>query len=419
MSRLYACIISSDLKQDKDRLEAVARQFSYLIEMLDDGILFDVSGLERLVGKSNRIEQKILEQLRKQNIAGSIAVAATVETAALLARQGDGLTSVQSPDKFQQLPLASLSIEQDTLNIFSELGLRRVEDLLAVPKDDLINRYGRAFSTVVDVIEQKGRQVLTPNVKDSQISWSYHLDSPVEDFEQLIFLLNHGLEKLFGEIARLALSTEQLDISFKLRNNTSKAYEIKTSFPTLERTFWLKLVNLRVALDPPESDIVSVNVVAHFTKPRPAQKGLYAVSRPEPERLLLTVNKLKKLVGEENVGVPVILNERLAEPFALDADKMPEGRERLEIKAEKAVIAFNYFHPPVRAEVLVRDGRLIFVKTRYFEGHVSEYSGVWKSNSRWWDRSWKTEEWDIEIENKGIYRLSKAGNEWFLVGEYD
>ena len=419
MSRLYACIISSDLKQDKDRLEAVARQFSYLIEMLDDGILFDVSGLERLVGKSNRIEQKILEQLRKQNIAGSIAVAATVETAALLARQGDGLTSVQSPDKFRQLPLASLSIEQDTLNIFSELGLRRVEDLLAVPKDDLINRYGRTFSNVVDVIEQKGRQLLTPNVKDNQISWSYHLDSPVEDFEQLIFLLNHGLEKLFGDIARLALSTEQLDISFKLRNNTSKAYEIKTSFPTLERTFWLKLVNLRVALDPPESDIVSVNVVAHFTKPRPAQKGLYAVSRPEPERLLLTVNKLKKLVGEENVGIPVILNERLVEPFALDADKMPEGRERLEIKAEKAIIAFNYFHPPVRAEVLVRDGSLIFVKTRYFEGHVSEYSGVWKSNSKWWDRSWKTEEWDIEIENKGIYRLSKAGNEWFLVGEYD
>ena len=419
MSRLYACIISTDAKRDKDRLEAVARQFSYLIEMLDDGILFDVSGLERLVGKSNRIEQKILEQLQKQNIAGSIAVAATVETAALLARQGDGLTSVQSPDKFQQLPLASLSIEQDTLNIFSELGLRRVEDLLAVPKDDLINRYGRTFSNVVDVIEQKGRQLLTPNVKDNQISWSYHLDSPVEDFEQLIFLLNHGLEKLFGDIARLALSTEQLDISFKLRNKTSKAYEIKTSFPTLERAFWLKLVNLRVALDPPESDIIAVNVVAHFTKPRPAQKGLYAVSRPEPERLLLTVNKLKKLVGEENVGIPVILNERLVEPFALDADKMPEGRERLEIKAEKAIIAFSYFHPPVRAEVLVRDGSLIFVKTRYFEGHVSEYSGVWKSNSKWWDRSWKTEEWDIEIENKGIYRLSKAGNEWFLVGEYD
>jgi hypothetical protein len=98
---------------------------------------------------------------------------------------------------------------------------------------------------------------------------------------------------------------------------------------------------------------------------------------------------------------------------------MPKGRERLEIKDEKAVIAFSYFHPPVRAEVLVRDGRLVFIKTCYFEGHVSECSGVWKANSKWWDRSWKTEEWDVGIENKGVYRLCKAGNEWFLVGEYD
>jgi len=69
--------------------------------------------------------------------------------------------------------------------------------------------------------------------------------------------------------------------------------------------------------------------------------------------------------------------------------------------------------------VLVRDGRLVFIKTCYFEGHVSECSGVWKANSKWWDRSWKTEEWDVGIENKGVYRLCKAGNEWFLVGEYD
>jgi hypothetical protein len=86
---------------------------------------------------------------------------------------------------------------------------------------------------------------------------------------------------------------------------------------------------------------------------------------------------------------------------------------------ETSVIAFNYFHPPIRAEVLVREGRLIFVKTQFFSGHVAEYSGVWKANSKWWDRSWKTQEWDVEIENKGIYRLCKVDKDWFLAGEYD
>ncbi len=420
MSRLYACIISANLKQDTAALTSVAHQFSYSIQMLDDGILFDVSGLERLIGKPDKIAQKILGKLQKQNVSGSIAVAETVETATLLARQDNGLNhTVHSPETFQRLPLSDLPIEQDRLNVFKDLGIREVQDLLAVPKADLIGRYGRDFNNVIDVIEQKGTARLTPNVKENQVSWAYDLDAPVEDFEQLIFLLNHGLERLFAQIAHNGLSTEQLDISFKLRNRAEKGYEIKTSFPTLERSFWLKLLNLRISLDPPESEIVSLIVVAHFTKPRPSQRGLYAVSRPEPESLLLTVNKLKKLVGEDNIGVPVILDQRLAEAFTLDANALPQGTERIEIREEKMVIAFSYFRPPMRTEVLVREGRLVFIKTQYFSGHVKEYSGVWKANSKWWDKSWKTQEWDIEVENNGVYRLCKVNKEWFLSGEYD
>src|SRR5262249_17359363 len=162
---------------------------------------------------------------------------------------------------------------------------------------------------------------------------------------------------------------------------------------------------------------VSVNVVSYFTRPRPAQKGLYAASRPEPESLLLTINKLKKLVDEENVGVPVLLNQRVAEAFALDADKLPAGKERLDTRTEEAVIAFNYFHPPIQAEVSIRNKRLVSIKTQYINGNVKECSGVWRRNSRWWNRSWNTEEWDVEIENGGIYRLCKISGYWFLVGE--
>jgi protein ImuB len=423
MSRSYACIISPD----KTALVAVARQFAHSIEVIDVGILFDVSGLERLIGKPERVAQKILEQMQKQNVAGSIAVAETVDTAVLLARgkQAEACT-LNTTDKFQQLPLTDLTIEQDTLNVFGDLGLHTVEDLLAVPRDALVNRYGQEFQNVIDTIEQKGISFLTPNVKEGRVAWRFDLDQAVEDFEQLIFVLNHGLESLFGQVVHHGFSTEHLDISFKLGSKTRRDYEIKTSFPTLERSFWLKLINLRISLDPPEAAIAAVNVIAHFTKPRPAQRGLYAVSRPEPESLLLTVNKLQKLVGEDNVGVPVILDQRLAEPFALDGARTPSsalvapdatlgGRGR----PRSGIIALNYFRPPVRAEVLVRDGRLVFIKTRQFAAHVLNYSGVWRSNSKWWDRPWRTQEWDIEVENAGVYRLCKAKDEWFVTGEYD
>jgi len=420
MSKLYACIISPDAKRDRSALLSVADQFSYSIESLEDGFLFNVSGLQNLIGDSDKITQKILEQLKKIEISGSIAIADTANTAILLARQNEGANhTAASPEKFSQLPLQNLEIENDTLKVFNDLGIRTIDELRQIPDADLIGRYGQKFKDVIDVIEQKGKRLLTPNIKESNVGWGYQLDFPVDDFEQLIFILNHGLDKLFAQVSHYGFSTEQLDISFKLQNKTEKSYEIKASFPTLGKTFWLKLINLRISLDPPESGIVSIDVVSHFTRPRSTQKGLYAVSRPEPESLLLTVNKIKKLVGEENVGVPVILNQRLAEAFTLDADKLPEGKENFEPQPENPVIAFSYFDPPVPAEVLVRDKRLIFLRTQYFNGRVVEYSGVWKASSKWWDRSWKTQEWDIEVEGKGVYRLCKVDKEWFLAGEYD
>jgi hypothetical protein len=422
MSKLYACIISPSARKE---LTAIARQFSYSIETLDDGILFDVSGLERLIGKPERIAQKILAELKHAKIPCSIAVADTVETATLLARQkSDAEHSLRLSDTFSQLPLDGLDIDEDTLNVFNDLGLHRIEDLLAVPQAELINRYGRDFENVVRAIRQKGDRLLTPNVKESNIAWSYELDHSVEDFEQLIFILNHGLDALFRRIAYYGLSTEHLDISFCLSNKTTRNYEIKTSFPTLERSFWLKLINLRISLDPPEAGIVSLDVVSYFTKPRPSQRGLYAISRPEPESLLLTVDKIKKLVGKDNVGIPVLLDQRLACPFTLNADAIPDvrslsGGDRDPGADDRSVVAFSYFHPPLSAEVLVRDGSLVFVKTPSFSGHVAEYSGVWRANSKWWDTPWKTYEWDIEIESGGVYRLCRVGREWFVTGEYD
>jgi hypothetical protein len=200
-------------------LVSIASQFSYSIEKLDDGILFDISGLERLIGKPEKIAQKILSELKHAKIPGSIAVADTVETATLL-HVKKAMSSIRSVCQMcsRSFHLTVLIYDEDTLNVFNDLGLHRVEDLLAVPQAELLNRYGRDFEGVVRASRQKGDRLLTPNVKENSVEWSYELDHAVEDFEQLIFILNHGLDALFRRVANYGLSTEHLDISFRLSN---------------------------------------------------------------------------------------------------------------------------------------------------------------------------------------------------------
>ena len=128
--RLYACIISTDAKDNKAPLLSIAEQFSYSIELLEDGILFDVSGLQNLVGDAKKISQKILSEMKKNSISGSIAVANTIETAELLARGSDDVSSnpkseIRNPqsEDFSHLPIQNLLIDDDTLNVFSDLDL--------------------------------------------------------------------------------------------------------------------------------------------------------------------------------------------------------------------------------------------------------------------------------------------------------
>jgi protein ImuB len=428
-SKLFACIISPDVKRDEEALLSLAYGFAYRVEMLDDGVLFDVSGLEKLVGNTKAVAREILKKLKESNVSGNVGVAASIDAALIIARENTGLNHTAVTDeKFTQLHLSNLEIDGDTLGVFESLGISRIEELQQIPVDDLVARYGHDFRNVIDLIDQNAKRQLTPNVKEKNVSWSYELDQPVDDFGQLIFILNRALDELLADISTRAMSTEQIDIKFKLETsdrrlpageNRFKSYEIKTSFPTLDKNFWLKLINLRISVDPPQAEIVSIRVVAHFTKPRPTQTGLYAASKPQPESLLLTVGKIKKLVSEENVGVPAMLEQRLEHPFTLDANKLPEGRESKEPKLVPPVVAFAYYDPPIPAEIFVRNRQLIYLRTPEFAGRVLAYSGVWKSNSAWWGRGWRVHEWHVEVENAGIYRLQKKGEDWFVAGEFD
>jgi len=431
MNKLYACIAAAEEEEEEQPgslrsdeaavagLVELAQRFSHRIEAIVDGILFDVSGLHNRIGTPAQIAGKISEALRAKNIRANIAVAANAQTAILYAQSRSGITVIEE-GIHQRLPLETLGIDQDTLNVFRTLGLEDTVDLKRVPERELVARYGPEFRKVTDLINQNGVHVLTPNLKENHVSWNYDLDFPVDDFERLIFILGHGLGKILEETAYFGFSSEQIDIALKLDDKTTAEYSIKLSFPTMDKAFWLKLINLRIGNNPPPCEIVSINLVCRFARQRAIARGLFSATRPEPESLLLTVDKIKNIVGAGNVGVPVLVDQRLPEAFALDSEKLPAGREQKERSEPRPVLALTYFHPPLPADVSIFKGRLMYLKTRHFAGKVIEYGGTWKESSQWWTRRlWERMEWDVELEDRRLYRLAMNKSDWFITGVYD
>ena len=105
MSKLYASIISSHANNNNAVLLSIAAEFAAGIEMLEDGVLFDVSGLHNLIGNADEIARRIELKLKEHNLAVNSAVARSPDTAILLARAssphtGPPAESVPSAEAF-------------------------------------------------------------------------------------------------------------------------------------------------------------------------------------------------------------------------------------------------------------------------------------------------------------------------------
>ncbi|RIJ92554.1 MAG: hypothetical protein DCC44_08055, partial [Acidobacteria bacterium] len=155
MPKLFVCITVDDVSAARHFLLAVAREFSFAIEVIEDGIIFDASGLERLIGGPERVARRVQDSLDKLGVAGHIALADTADAAMLLARGGRDKVMVNSPRNFTSLSLDGLDIERDTLNVLGDLGIANIGELLAIPRDELSQRYGRDFDRVIKRIEQR------------------------------------------------------------------------------------------------------------------------------------------------------------------------------------------------------------------------------------------------------------------------
>jgi hypothetical protein len=58
--------------------------------------------------------------------------------------------------------------------------------------------------------------------------------------------------------------------------------------------------------------------------------------------------------------------------------------------------------------VELNDGKPVLVQSSLISGRILEVRGPWKLSGNWWDRThWETKEWDIALDNGGLYRIAQ------------
>jgi protein ImuB len=183
---------------------------------------------------------------------------------------------------------------------------------------------------------------------------------------------------------------------------------------------FLKLLQLDLGLHPPQAPVVRIWLEAAPVKPRTAQNGLFIPIAPEPEKLELTLARLKSLAGDKNVGSPVLLDTHRPGAFRmLERPTAAPPRTRFGVSS-----CLRAMRPPRPARVQMVSGQPVHVRAEgrppFGHGHVVSCAGPWRTSGDWWTTDpWARDEWDVALSDGALYRIYCEHGLWFVEGAYD
>jgi protein ImuB len=163
-------VADADEQADFALLEAIANwcdRYTPLVGLdPPDGLTLDISGCAHLFGGEAALANELVRRLGAQGFQARGAIADTVGCAWGVARfssslpqrrrvvgEADGVGLVPSGnerDAIAPLPLAALRLEAETITALAQVGLKRIADVLDLPRAPLAARFGAEFVRRLD-----------------------------------------------------------------------------------------------------------------------------------------------------------------------------------------------------------------------------------------------------------------------------
>jgi protein ImuB len=447
-----------------------AYAFSPIVEETSrDTVVIDVEGCELLFGSAYELGKDIVKTAISSSDAGglgckvNVAIAANPDAAIHAATFRKGITFTAPGEELTclgTLPINCLQHslvgleEKRALEILETLklwGVHTFQDFAALPSAGVSERLGQDGLKLQLLAAGKTERHLKLKTAAPVFANSIDLDYPIAELEPLSFIFARLLNQICASLNAYALATNLIEVQLKLEHEQSheQSHELKLNlpYPMRDHKVFLKLLLLETEAHPPPRAVVAVAINCEPVKPRLLQSGLFVPLAPEPEKLELTLARLAKLVGAENVGAVELLDTHRPDAFRMKRFVLKEGKTRKGKRGKgkqqsaasrqtansgQPVLGFRMFRPALRAVVQAQKGRPTEIsawdKNRSVYGKVVGVAGPWRTTGDWWRKDgWARDEWDVAIGSKEdryprtlyrLYRELKSGN-WFVEGTYD
>jgi protein ImuB len=431
---MYACLHCDDPSIAPDELLELAAQFSPAVEQTDaKTVVFSIDGLRKLIGSPHQIASEISRYGHARKLKANLAIAANPDTAILLAQHRGGITLVNPGEEFFQLaaiPITSLfgnlQYAAEIEPVLSRWGLKTCEDLAALPEKGIAERLGKAGVHLRNLACGRISRPLRIPQEVTSYEERLVLEHPLSLLEPLLFLFASVLNVLCQRLRSQSRAARSLQCKLELEGAEECLCPLQFPVPLDNSQSILKLLQLYLEAHPPGAPVVAFTLSIEAVEPRRLQGGFFLPTTPTPDKLQITLARIRGMVGEENAGTPALLNTHRPDAFSIGelnpVQKQTQPAPQTDFQSETLHLAMRLFRPALHARVTVADKKPRHVSAHGVQGRVVEWAGPWKTSGEWWAATaWSREEWDVELEDGSLYRIymQQLNSEWYIHAIYD
>ncbi|MBV9488597.1 MAG: hypothetical protein JO069_02575 [Verrucomicrobia bacterium] len=373
----------------------------------------------------------LLGQLRRLGLRAKVGLGAHPQMALQAAKIADPLLEIAENDCFllQALPIESLAPSSELRALLHSWGVYTLGELIRLPREGIAQRLGPEGLSLWDRAAGRSPQVLRYMRPSERYFESVELEYRIETLESLLFLIRRFLERLSFRITAGYRLVAELCLTLRLENQESLARTLLIPAPTGDVETLFRIVSQYLETVQTAAPVVGLTLEAKPSDPGCHQFDLLQGSLKDPNRFFQTLARLAALVGNGGVGIPELLDTHRPDSVRL---RWPDGRwvpvpssssppgQNGKI-SPRVGLALRRCRPGAPASVTLVGGRPARIQSLLVTGSIRAVHGPWKLSGNWWDRSffWAVEEWDVQLQEGGLYRLARTGKQWQLVGVYD
>jgi protein ImuB len=421
---LYPRSLSNEQHLQNTLLQLVYR-YSPFIENTAPGICtLDLKG--KRVRKHQPWLRELLAQIRSIGLKAQAGIGPNPEIALQAAKIADPILEIsQDSHLLQSLPLESLAPSAFLLDILKSWGVRTLGALTRLPREEIGQRLGLEGLSLWDRAAGHSTSVLRLVQPPETFEESIDFEQRLETLEPLLFIITRFLESLSLRIESAYLLIAELHLTLTLENGEKIVRILQIPAPTrnVDTLFGIAAQYLETLQT--TAPVTSFHLEVIPSRPSGHQFDLFQGGLKDPNRFFQTLARLAALVGNEKVGIPQKFDTHRPDSLRMLIPELDWSRNSLKKKGHpKTGPGLRRYRPGIAADVqLTDDGKPTLIQSSVISGKILEARGPWKLSGNWWDRTrWETKEWDIALDNGGIYRIAQRTalqGQWEVVGVYD